>query len=301
MFCQCGTYLSKTACAQQVELQPAKSEAPPFRVYESHNFEFKFVQKEHREKLVEAHELGSRILRHEGYKPEPFETALVVEEHRWFWKPKEVKFILVAESHVYTGKEEVNVKIDSQKLHEFVPNFPVGAPTNFVKLVYCLGYGRPEILDYPERIEFNPGTKQYTELFAKCIGSEDSSTRGSLRWKTKLLKEVKHRGLWLLDASCHACALGRKERLPNNIVKRIVPISWRTYVQPIIEDLAIDPERVWIIGGSLQSLLRGKYSSSYNWSYQPNAILGGPNKEKLQQEKRRRNLLLEKTAKQFLS
>jgi hypothetical protein len=64
--------------------------------------------------------------------------------------------------------------------------------------------------------------------------------------------------------------------------------------------LAIDPGRVWIIGRGLQSLLRGKYSSDDNWSYQPNAILGGPNKEEKQAEKRRRGSLLEKTARHFL-
>jgi len=59
----------------------------------------------------------------------------------------------------------------------------------------------------------------------------------------------------------------------------------------------INPERIWIVGGGLQSLLRGKYSSGFNWSYQPNAILVG---EELQKEKRQRNLLLESTAKRFL-
>jgi hypothetical protein len=60
-------------------------------------------------RLVEAHVAGSQILESEGIEPEPIETALTVEEHRWFWKPRKVKFVLVAESHVRTSGKEAKL------------------------------------------------------------------------------------------------------------------------------------------------------------------------------------------------
>ena len=286
MWCSCGSYISKTACERK--------RTPPT---ENEDFiEPIHIPDEHKRRLKKAHEVCSEIIADAGFVPESLKTGFAVEAHRWFWKPKEVKFILVAESHVYTSADEVNVHIDIQKIKALVPDFPINAPTNFVKLVYCLGYGYSMILDHPKQIKFNPGTRQYAELFRKCVGLESPYRPGSLRWKANILKTVKARGLWLLDASCHACAKGRKERLPNKVVKRIIPESWNTYVQPIIDELDIDPEHVWIIGGGLQKLVTGKYSLGANWSYQPNAILG----KELQEEKKRRNMLLVNTARRFL-
>lgn len=157
-------------------------------------------------KLIEAHKECSNVIRSFGLVPEPLETALFVEEHRWFWKPKDVKFILVAESHVYTNAKEINVKIDPSKLPEEVP---ITVPLNFVRLVYCLGYGEPDILTTPEKIENNSGTKQYVNLFRRCIGlRERPEAVTQLEWKVRILKTIKEKGIWLLDASVHACYKG---------------------------------------------------------------------------------------------
>ena len=48
------------------------------------------------------------------------------------------------------------------------------------------------------------------------------------------------------DASCVGIAYGVRKRLFPDLVETIVPISWRDYVRPIIEDLAIDPGNVWV-------------------------------------------------------
>jgi len=49
---------------------------------------------------------------------------------------------------------------------------------------------------------------------------ESTYANSNLRWKNELLVAAKASGLWLLDASCHACAMGRKVRLPDDLVKK---------------------------------------------------------------------------------
>jgi hypothetical protein len=256
------------------------------------------LPEKHKQNLIEAHEECAEIIRHHGGIPEPLETAILAEDHRWFWKPKDVGFILVGESHVYTNKDEIKVRIIPNRLPKEVPK---SVPLNFVKLVYCFGYGEPYILDKPEKIENNPGTRQYDDLFRMCAGFDETPfDKSGLQWKAKVLTTLKERGFWLLDASCHACYLGRKKRLPTEIVKRIVPISWRKYVKPIIEETSTDKKRIWIIGKGLRNILcaHDEFVKGLNWIYQPNAHFKDPEKY---HEKRFRERQLKKATEQYRS
>jgi len=298
MFCECGNYLSKTVCVKQVNQNPFEQEIAQVSEIHFRSSENKYLPEKHKENLIKAHNTGSQIIKNGGHEPEPFETALLVEEYRWFWKPKNVKFVLVAESHVYAGKEEISVEINPQKLRRYAPSYPQGGPLNFAKIVYCPGYGEPDILDSPEKIENNPGTKQFIDLFRKCLGYNKPTER-SLEWKARILRAARDNGLWLLDASCHACAKGNKERLPKQIVDRIVPFSWKKYVEPIVDELEIDSEKVWIIGKGTHDLIRGKYATGNNWSYQPNVIV--KKDTEMYEEKKRREQSLQKTVREALS
>jgi hypothetical protein len=279
MFCECGAFLSKAAC-KKVYLpsnEPTKVANPEF----SHSH----IPEKFKNMLRRTHGRCSEIIKNAGYIPEPLETALTVEEYRWFWKPEVVKFALVAESHVRTNDEELKVRIKPERLPS---NYPGSGPLTFVKLVYCLGYGEPSILDCSNNIENNPGTKQYINLFAELVGlTHQRHYMTRLRWRTHVLNIVKEKGIWLLDASVHACYLGKKKRdlgeeesnrLPPEVVKDIVPKSWNKYVKPVIDDLNIDPKCVWIVGKGLHDLLRGKYANGWNWIYQPNARVSNERK-----------------------
>jgi hypothetical protein len=233
------------------------------------------IPEKYKRGLIKAHKLGSSIIQEAHRNPEPLETALVAQAHRWFWKPKDVKFIVVAESHVHTSEKENKVKMELDRLPK---GFPQNAPLRFVKLVYCLGYGEPDILDAPEMIDNNKGTPPYWKLFGEWIGFYPN--RRGIEWKLEVLNRMKEKGIWLLDASCHACAMGkdRSPRLPPSVVEEIVRISWEMYVKPIIDDVSIDPKSVWIIGKGLHDSLRelpdslsGNYARGSNWIYQPNA------------------------------
>lgn len=293
MFCKCGVFLrgsslQKTIPDQTISTRPSDA-----------SISIKNIPEKHWHNLIEAHKTCSEIIVKSGNKPEPLDTALLVEEYRWFWKPKNVKFVLVAESHVYADKEEISVKIIPRKLRMYAPSYPQDSPMNFAKIVYCPGYGEPEVLDFPDNIENNPGTKQFVDLFRQCLGHAKPKDR-SLEWKARILNAVKDKGIWLLDASCHACAKGNKERLPKAVVDRIVPISWKRYVEPIIDDLEVEPSKVWIVGKGVHDLIRGKYATGNNWAYQPNVIFQEPRKLEKYKEKNRRELELQKLVKAAL-
>jgi len=264
---------------------------------------------EYKPKLIEAHKEGSKIIENDNCIPEPLETAICVEEHRWFWKPEIVKFILVAESHVYTNKNEIQVKIDLNRLPNYVPK---NIPLCFVRFVYCLSYGNSCLLSEPERIEYNRGSNQYVNLFAKCVGLDKKPEKMKrLKWKVKVLKTISKRGIWLLDASLHACYYGKNRqtymqennerkdsnRLPSKIVEKIIPISWRQYVKPIIDGIPIDEKCVWMVGKTLHDTLSSKCGwNSDMWIYQPN-VRFQKNSEYYGEKRRRESELIKSIGK----
>ncbi len=186
------------------------------------------------------------------YIPEPFETALSVEEHRWFWRPKQIKFVLLAESHVYTDADDLKCKIVYDKLDPSLQK----SPRQFVRLVYCLGYGNDQILDrVPE--QNNSGTKEYWELLGRCAGTWNRSDY-SMPSKIRTLEILKEKGIWLADASIHACMNPRLNkpwrniatRFKNTLYRELINLSW-DYVRPTIEQA----KEIWYVGNNLKSVL----------------------------------------------
>ncbi len=83
---------------------------------------------------------------------ESFAVAQAVETVREFWKPAKVKVVLLAESHVFTSDDESGVRLDTRLIP--VP----GLPREYVRFVYCLGYGESRLL--MRNIPGNKGTPQ---------------------------------------------------------------------------------------------------------------------------------------------
>jgi hypothetical protein len=94
-----------------------------------------------------------------GFPPEPFSVVSAVDEHRRHWKPRQVKTLL-AESHVYT---ESGLMLNYDE-------FPAlkNLPKNYVRLVYCLGYGEGKLVE--GTISGNRGTPQFWKILSKCAG-----------------------------------------------------------------------------------------------------------------------------------
>jgi len=268
MFCtnpKCKSRLTKNPAAIKPNVLELKKKDA---LQKSADFTTHYLPDKFKAMLTEAHTAGSQIMESLNIDHEPLETALMVEEHRWFWKPEKVKFIFVAESHVRTTGKEVRALIDPSRLPK---NMPKDSPPNFVKLVYCLGYGEPSLLFKPNLIENNAGTRQYVDLFEKLSNFNEVGYSTNMEHKVAVLRAFKEKGLWLLDASVHACYLGKDERLSNKAVRNVVGHSWEKYVRPVIDYTSVDPSNVWVVGPTVLSLLSGKCINDDHWLYQPRA------------------------------
>lgn len=132
-------------------------------------------------------------------------VAKKVEEYRQFWKPQKVNVILLAESHVYTNDEEFALQCRKDLQDYFIKDYP----TNFVRFVYCLCSGEPEMF----RASFkHKRHTQFWKIFCSCIAKtstylkferilkRETTLNQRLTNKVSILKEMHDRGIWLLDA-----------------------------------------------------------------------------------------------------
>jgi len=213
--------------------------------------------------LKKTHDEISEILRdHSSLKKasewepwtraEPFDAALVSERYRDYWKPGTVKMILVAESHLYTDADDLACKIDPSKLPISLPD----CPSEFVRLVYCPGYGDSSLLASNRTpAAGNAGTDDYWEILSRCADTWQGSP-GDLRWKITTLQGLQKQGIWLLDASIHACCNPRFRGRPNNLAGRwpayqsVLRTSWE-YVSQRVGDCV----NTWCIGHNVKRAL----------------------------------------------
>ena len=102
------------------------------------------------------------------HDPESFKVAVEVEKHRWFWKPKHPKLILVAKSHVLTTEQDRNCRVNEDKIKPFLLSKSDLSPDLFVRLVYCLAYGESDLLRTPKTPQGeNAGTPTYWDIFGR--------------------------------------------------------------------------------------------------------------------------------------
>jgi hypothetical protein len=166
--------------------------------------------------LERAHANLANILGAE--RTECFEAALVVEQLRQTWRPRDrVRVVLLAESHVWTSREEARSRVLQ----------PDGVETGFARFIYCLGGGEPRLVS--PSVTPNVGASQYWKLLHDSVRGPDQShlaltksgeTNPTRRIanKLKLLHEVRSSGIWLVDASIAALyragdRLAKRERL----------------------------------------------------------------------------------------
>jgi hypothetical protein len=106
----------------------------------------------------------------------------------------------------------------------------------------------------------------------------------SVTGKVQILKKLKERGIWLADASLHACMNPRfpwnktqRDRRRNiecfpGLYKEVLNASWK-YVRTTIPDC-----RTWIVGKCVRDNIDDLSLDRTRWFYQPGAGLGNGQK-----------------------
>lgn len=210
-----------------------------------------------------------------GDEIEPFESVELVETYRRYLKPNKVKIVLLAESHVFT--EDLDRQITIPKIEELP-----GYPEQYAKFVYCLGYGERKFTKsalHPKR----DGTPQFWKIFYSCNNhispSQDFSPilgktppQQRLKNKINLLKELKSKGIWLVDTSIVALYKNGK-KLPHMF--QALEKSWQLYTLNIVRSAS--PEHIICIGkgvaGVVEDDLKKYFPNKYSVVAQPNAFL----------------------------
>jgi len=213
---------------------------------------------------------------------EPFDVVRTVDEHRNFWKPEKVRVLLLAESHVYTSITKHN----NIMRYDGFPQL-IGCPTNYVKLVYCLGYGEKKLVNVPDR-----GTPQFWKIFVSCVNQNFYSEFGKIQIKNtpnfhqrlhnkiSILEKLKYKGIWLVDASIVALYNDNTKPIQKTMEK-IIEISWKQYVSNIIHEAK--PEKILVIGKGVSKILEDelkKFNVPFHIQPQPQARLSKKNIEK---------------------
>jgi len=211
---------------------------------------------------------------------EPFCIVKSVNDHRNFWKPNKVRVLLLAESHVYTSITEYNNIMRYDGFPELVK-----CPENYVKLVYCLGYGENNLVN----LRGNSGTWQYWEIFVSCLNQNFYSEKEKilkkitpnfhqrLRNKISILEKLKEKGIWLVDASIVALYNDTIKPTPK-IMTDVLRISWEQHVSKVIRETK--PKKIVVIGKGVSKDLEDELKKTnihVDVQPQPNARL--PKKE----------------------
>lgn len=203
----------------------------------------------------------------------------VCEKLRFFWKPKKVKLLLLAESHVYTSEEKIEIKHNFSKFNGL--EFDIDDyPEEYVGLIYSLGYGENEILE--RNITNNFGTPQFWKLFYSSVNQVSSKDdfKPILKTKTKnheeriknkikTLLKMKEKGIWLLDASLIAFYPDKSNKI---IYEKSLNICWNNYIKEIIKKEK--PKSILIIGKGVEKILENKVRDlgiNFSSIEQPNA------------------------------
>ncbi|MCX5806901.1 MAG: hypothetical protein NT010_12705 [Proteobacteria bacterium] len=214
-----------------------------------------------------------------GKEIESFAVVQMVEEYRRYWRPpKQVKLILLAESHRYTTDIDFQCRLDLSR-------FDLSSyPNNFVQFVYCLGYGEKELLVNTPTL--NPGTKDYWKIFYSCLNDitshgdffpvQKTKTRNFLQRmnnKIGLLKKMQQEGIWLVDASI--IGIDDKYKPIQDIYTKIIECCWNYYIGEVIAQS--HPAHIVIIGSMVKDVLLSKVhqlvGDRYSTIPQPAAFL----------------------------
>jgi hypothetical protein len=199
-----------------------------------------------------------------------------VAAHRAYWRPPQVRLLVMSESHVWTREAELAAEV------------PLGvfghatAPTPFVRLVYCLGYGERDLVQ--GRVHPNFGTPQFWKLLAagidpalsaQVVERTQPALMPRLGAKLQVLEALKARGVWLLDACPVALYAASQPKPRVTVLAKAMELAWAAYTRAAIAEAA--PRAVMIVGKMVHDGIGDRIrallgpSVPVQWMYQPQA------------------------------
>jgi hypothetical protein len=175
------------------------------------------------------------------------------------WRPKRIRVLLIAESHVAeaVGDAEARVKVPPGLLQATTIS---SLPDCYVRLVYCLGYGLNDACEPIPRYS-NPDTPFWGIFEALASGhpllTVEPGPTTLLHRRILILQALLERGIWLVDASVVALYHPSGIKLFNpSMRKKIIRQSYEHFVWPAVESGR--PEEIWIIGKEVGKALIGR-------------------------------------------
>jgi hypothetical protein len=228
--------------------------------------------------MKDLHECYEEMAELLGADSEPYESVELVENYRQYWRPDNVRVILLAESHVFTTNSDRQFKLNP------IDGLP-GYPAQYAKFVYCLAYGEDSLTDGDSHPGVD-GTPQFWKIFFSCVNEIESNalfasvlkshtpTIQRVRNKIGLLKALRASGIWLVDASVMALYnKGRKP--PSKVMYQAILTSWLGYTRDIIEEA--NPDHVIVVGKGVARVVEQQLAKLVGGNYsvieQPNAHL----------------------------
>ena len=196
---------------------------------------------------------------------ECLESMLRAREHVMYWKPSQVKVILLAESHAHTPREHV---VDGPTLPaQYLPEYM--GPREFIAHVNCLIYGENDCIS--PKIPNNKGSHQFWQLLGVCAYGYDYYASGCrnelmhsgnndlelrLKCKHNVLRRLQSLGIWLLDTNVFGWYMTQqqqftrkksgevtrkpKQRPPTNLKNASLVVSWELYTKHVIRQAAME-------------------------------------------------------------
>lgn len=213
------------------------------------------------DKLRALHGKLSQLLAPYFNQAESYETIKLVDEYRQYWRPdssNKVNVILLAESHVFTTDTDRQFKINPI---ESLPNCPM----QYAKFVYCLAYGEDSLIQSNNHPAVRDGSPQFWKILFSCVNKIESNESFSkiLKSRTKndeqrilnkieLLKSLRDRGIWLVDASVMALYDGGKKPSAN-VIRQAIRESWLCYTQNVIQEA--NPNHIIVVGRGVAEIV----------------------------------------------
>jgi len=168
------------------------------------------------------------------------------------WRPDRVRIVLLAESHVWTSRDEA-----ASQVHH-----PDRVVTGFARFIYCLGGGEPTLVT--PAVFPNYGATQYWKLLHDTVRGPHQSHAGLMKGgetnaakrienKLELLKSVRQAGIWLVDASISALYQAGARLAAGSVYDRLLHDCWTSYVGEII--CASAPSRVVVMGNQVDAAI----------------------------------------------